>query len=130
MLVGIVVIVLTISHGLETDFFFHLFWFAVFQVVCSVLNSLDEGLVCSSNCNIETAMETSFQCYYILLPSDKGLMLLRVIAFCLSPSPSLCMCVSVSAYLHVTLSFFPFFPSCPSLHIASPLRRTLSFLLL
>ncbi|KAK6127911.1 hypothetical protein DH2020_038340 [Rehmannia glutinosa] len=49
----------------------------LFQVVCSVLNSLDQGLVCSSTCNIETGMETSFQCYYILLPSDKGLMLLR-----------------------------------------------------
>ncbi|KAL0464021.1 UNVERIFIED_CONTAM: hypothetical protein Slati_0289700 [Sesamum latifolium] len=49
----------------------------LFQAVCSVLNSLDQGLVCSSNCNIETAMEISFRCYYILLPSDKGLMLLR-----------------------------------------------------
>ncbi|PIN16431.1 hypothetical protein CDL12_10919 [Handroanthus impetiginosus] len=49
----------------------------LFHVVCSVLNSLDEGLICSSTCNIETAMETSFRCYYILLPSDKGLMLLR-----------------------------------------------------
>ncbi|KAL2462271.1 hypothetical protein Adt_45691 [Abeliophyllum distichum] len=52
----------------------------LFQVVCSVLNSLDQGLVCSSNCNIETAIETSFKCYYILLPSDKGLMLLRRLA--------------------------------------------------
>ncbi|XP_020548014.1 uncharacterized protein LOC105165470 isoform X2 [Sesamum indicum] len=50
----------------------------LFQAVCSVLNSLDQGLVCSSNCNIETAMEISFRCYYILLPSDKGLMLLRL----------------------------------------------------
>ncbi|GER49113.1 meiosis 1 arrest protein [Striga asiatica] len=49
----------------------------VFQVVCNVLNSLDQGLVCSSNCNIETGMETSFKCYYILLPTDKRLMLLR-----------------------------------------------------
>ncbi|KAK1358089.1 hypothetical protein POM88_051345 [Heracleum sosnowskyi] len=35
----------------------------------------DSGLVCSSNCNIETLKQTSFQCYLILLPSDKGLML-------------------------------------------------------
>ncbi|KAL3818456.1 hypothetical protein ACJIZ3_004361 [Penstemon smallii] len=49
----------------------------LFQVVCSILHSLDQGLVCSSYCNIETATKTSFQCYYILLPSDKGLMLLR-----------------------------------------------------
>ncbi|KAL1563820.1 hypothetical protein AAHA92_06243 [Salvia divinorum] len=49
----------------------------LFQVVCKVLNSLDQGLVCSSTCNIETATETSFRFYYILLPSDKGLMLVR-----------------------------------------------------
>ncbi|KAL6495794.1 hypothetical protein OROGR_030357 [Orobanche gracilis] len=49
----------------------------LFQVVSNVLNSLDQGLVCSSTCNIETGMETSFKCYYILLPSYKGLMLLR-----------------------------------------------------
>ncbi|KAL3655118.1 hypothetical protein CASFOL_000904 [Castilleja foliolosa] len=49
----------------------------LFQGVCSVLNSFDQGLVCSSTCNIETGKEVSFQCYYILLPSDKGLMLLR-----------------------------------------------------
>ncbi|KAG6424421.1 hypothetical protein SASPL_114839 [Salvia splendens] len=49
----------------------------LFQVVCRVLNSLDQGLVCSSTCNIETATETSFRFYYILLPSDKGLMLVR-----------------------------------------------------
>lgn len=55
--------------------------FAVFQGLCSALNSLDQGLVCSSNSNVETARETSFQCYYILLPSDKGLMLLRVRIF-------------------------------------------------
>ncbi|XP_075480176.1 uncharacterized protein LOC142520903 [Primulina tabacum] len=49
----------------------------VFQAVCCVLASLDQGLVCSSNCNLETLMETSFKCYYILLPSEKGLMVLR-----------------------------------------------------
>ncbi|KAH6771968.1 hypothetical protein C2S51_010372 [Perilla frutescens var. frutescens] len=49
----------------------------LFQAVCRVLNSHDQGLVCSSTCNIETATETSFRLYYILLPSDKGLMLLR-----------------------------------------------------
>lgn len=49
----------------------------IFQVICNVLNSLDQGLVCSSNCNIEIGRETSLRCYYILFPSDKGLMLLR-----------------------------------------------------
>ncbi|KAL3529024.1 hypothetical protein ACH5RR_008346 [Cinchona calisaya] len=49
----------------------------LFQVLCHLLNSLDQGLVCSSNCNVETMRETSFLCFYILLPSDKGMMLLR-----------------------------------------------------
>ncbi|XP_071901703.1 uncharacterized protein [Coffea arabica] len=49
----------------------------LFQVICHLLNSLDQGLVCSSNCNVETMRETSFLCYYLLLPSDKGMMLLR-----------------------------------------------------
>ncbi|KAK2987709.1 hypothetical protein RJ640_030296 [Escallonia rubra] len=52
----------------------------VFQGLCSVLHSLDQGLVCSSTSNIETLGETSFRCYYILLPSDTGLMLLRRLA--------------------------------------------------
>ncbi|KAM7471600.1 hypothetical protein LguiA_009783 [Lonicera macranthoides] len=52
----------------------------IFLGLCSALNSLDQGLVCSSNSNVESARETSFQCYYILLPSDKGLMLLRRLA--------------------------------------------------
>ena len=56
---------------------------AVFQVICHLLNSLDQGLVCSSNCNVETMRETSFLCYYLLLPSDKGMMLLRVIGLIL-----------------------------------------------
>ncbi|KAK1358091.1 hypothetical protein POM88_051347 [Heracleum sosnowskyi] len=36
-------------------------------------------LICFSNFNIETLKQTSFECYHILLPSDKGLMLLREI---------------------------------------------------
>ncbi|KAK3017844.1 hypothetical protein RJ639_004536 [Escallonia herrerae] len=52
----------------------------VFQGLCSALHSLDQGLVCSSTSNIETLGETSFHCYYILLPSDTGLMLLRRLA--------------------------------------------------
>lgn len=59
-------------------FFFYLVKSAVFQVLCHVLNSLDQGLVCFSNCNVETMSETSFRCFYVLLPSDKGMMLLRV----------------------------------------------------
>ncbi|XP_059642736.1 uncharacterized protein LOC132284633 isoform X2 [Cornus florida] len=52
----------------------------VFQGLSSVLHSFDQGLVCYSNCQIETMMEASFYCYYILLPSDKGLMILRRLA--------------------------------------------------
>ncbi|KAG9146889.1 hypothetical protein Leryth_005187 [Lithospermum erythrorhizon] len=52
----------------------------VFQVLCSVLSSLDQGLVCFANCNVETETETSFGCYYVLLPSENGLMLLRRLA--------------------------------------------------
>ncbi|CAI9113784.1 OLC1v1014459C1 [Oldenlandia corymbosa var. corymbosa] len=49
----------------------------LFQVVCEILSSLDQGLICSSYCNVQTMEETSFLCYYVLLPSDKGMMLLR-----------------------------------------------------
>ncbi|KAH0687417.1 hypothetical protein KY285_018924 [Solanum tuberosum] len=52
----------------------------LFRVLCGILHSLDQGLVCSSNCNIETAKQTSFLCYYILLPSEKGVMILRRLA--------------------------------------------------
>ncbi|XP_057767735.1 uncharacterized protein LOC130988011 isoform X2 [Salvia miltiorrhiza] len=69
----------------------------LFQVVCRVLKSLDQGLVCSSTCNIETATDTSFRFFYILLPSDKGLMLLRR----LSASEEL---LPMLAYNHLTSS--------------------------
>ncbi|KAI7986064.1 hypothetical protein LOK49_LG14G01380 [Camellia lanceoleosa] len=56
------------------------FGLAVFQGLCSALHSLDQGLVCFSKCNIETMKESLFHCYYILLPSEKGPMLLRRLA--------------------------------------------------
>ncbi|GKD55006.1 hypothetical protein Tco_1288393 [Tanacetum coccineum] len=52
----------------------------VFQGLCSALHYLDQGLVCSSRCNTETMRDTSVQCYYILLPSNNGVMLLRRLA--------------------------------------------------
>ncbi|KAJ7957142.1 Sperm protamine like [Quillaja saponaria] len=52
----------------------------LFQGLCSALHSLDQGLVCSVDCNIETMRETNFHCYYILQPSDNGPMLLRRLA--------------------------------------------------
>lgn len=52
----------------------------LFQGLCSALQFLDQGLVCSSECNIETMTQTTFHCYYILQPSDNGPMLLRRLA--------------------------------------------------
>ncbi|XP_010695739.2 uncharacterized protein LOC104908337 isoform X1 [Beta vulgaris subsp. vulgaris] len=49
----------------------------LFQGLCRALYSMDQGLVCWSFCNLEIMSETEFTYYYILLPSDSGLMLLR-----------------------------------------------------
>ncbi|XP_021287234.1 uncharacterized protein LOC110418755 [Herrania umbratica] len=54
--------------------------FQFFKGLCTALHSLDQGLVCSSNCNIENMREATFHCYYILQPSDNGPMLLRRLA--------------------------------------------------
>ncbi|KAK9117762.1 hypothetical protein Sjap_016709 [Stephania japonica] len=51
-----------------------------FQGICLALQSLDQGLICSSNCNVDTMKEGAFQCFYILLPSENGPMLLRRLA--------------------------------------------------
>lgn len=52
----------------------------LFQGLCRVLHLLGQGLVCSSNRNIETMREAAFHCYYFLQPSDNGPMLLRRLA--------------------------------------------------
>ncbi|XP_057948272.1 uncharacterized protein LOC131143927 isoform X2 [Malania oleifera] len=52
----------------------------LFKGLCCALHSLDQGLICSSNCNVETMMDAPFHCYYVLQPSDKGLLLLRRLA--------------------------------------------------
>ncbi|CAM8878331.1 unnamed protein product [Rhodiola kirilowii] len=52
----------------------------VFRGLCNALNSLDQGLICSSVYNVETLKEAAFNCYYMLLPSGNGPMLLRRIA--------------------------------------------------
>ncbi|XP_016651239.1 PREDICTED: uncharacterized protein LOC103337913 [Prunus mume] len=52
----------------------------LFQGLCSALHSLDQCLVCSSNCNIETMRQATLHSYYILQPSDNGPMLLRSVA--------------------------------------------------
>ncbi|CAM8883531.1 unnamed protein product [Rhodiola kirilowii] len=52
----------------------------VFRGLCNALNSLDQGLICSSVYNVETLKEAAFNCYYMLLPSENGPMLLRRIA--------------------------------------------------
>ena len=51
---------------------------AVFYGLCETLFKLDQGLVCSSSCNIETMKIGILQCHYLLQPSEKGPMLLRV----------------------------------------------------
>ncbi|KAE8123753.1 hypothetical protein FH972_018687 [Carpinus fangiana] len=52
----------------------------LFRGLCSALYLLDQGLVCSSSCNIENMKEAAFHCYYILQPSDNGPMLLKRLA--------------------------------------------------
>lgn len=58
----------------------YLFLYLVaFQGLCGALHSLDQGLVCVSNWNMETLKESTLPCYYILQPSQNGSMFLRVI---------------------------------------------------
>ncbi|CAN8256946.1 unnamed protein product [Cochlearia groenlandica] len=52
----------------------------IFQGLCGALYSMDQGLVCSSNCNLDTMKVVEFHCYYILQPSENGPMLLRRLA--------------------------------------------------
>ncbi|CAK8571832.1 unnamed protein product [Lathyrus sativus] len=52
----------------------------LFQGLSSVLHSMDQGLICSSNCDLETMTEAPYHCYYILQPSDKGPMHMRRLA--------------------------------------------------
>ncbi|TQD86838.1 hypothetical protein C1H46_027602 [Malus baccata] len=54
--------------------------FAVFRGICSALHSMDQCLLCSSNCNVESMTEGTLHCYHILQPSGNGPMLLRRIA--------------------------------------------------
>ncbi|WOL00955.1 hypothetical protein Cni_G09668 [Canna indica] len=51
-----------------------------FHGLCRTLFLKDHGLVCSSTCNTETVQDGTFQCYYILQPSEGGPMLLRRLA--------------------------------------------------
>ncbi|KAI5390732.1 hypothetical protein KIW84_075866 [Lathyrus oleraceus] len=43
----------------------------------SSLHSMDQGLICSSNCDLETMTEAPYHYYYILQPSDNRPMLMR-----------------------------------------------------
>uniref|UniRef100_A0A1J3GI07 Uncharacterized protein n=1 Tax=Noccaea caerulescens TaxID=107243 RepID=A0A1J3GI07_NOCCA len=52
----------------------------IFQGLCGALYSMDQGLVCSSNCNLDTMSVVEFHCFYILQPSETGPMLLRRLA--------------------------------------------------
>ncbi|CAN1242002.1 hypothetical protein LINPERPRIM_LOCUS5193 [Linum perenne] len=48
-----------------------------FQGICHALHSTDQGLICSSYYNLKTMMAATFNCFYILQPSENGPMLLR-----------------------------------------------------
>ncbi|KAG1370257.1 hypothetical protein COCNU_15G006230 [Cocos nucifera] len=50
----------------------------LFHGLRGALFHLDQGLVCSSTCNLDTLRDGTFQCFYVLQPSDKGPMLLRI----------------------------------------------------
>ncbi|XP_010452700.1 PREDICTED: uncharacterized protein LOC104734758 isoform X2 [Camelina sativa] len=52
----------------------------IFQGLCGALYSMDQGLVCSSKCNLDTMTVVEFHCYYILQPSENGPMLLKRLA--------------------------------------------------
>ncbi|KAK9748220.1 hypothetical protein RND81_02G044000 [Saponaria officinalis] len=53
---------------------------SLFQGLCRALYSQNQGLVCWTSCNIEAMRETTFHYYYILQPSDNGMLLLRRLA--------------------------------------------------
>ncbi|MED6168159.1 hypothetical protein PIB30_009376 [Stylosanthes scabra] len=52
----------------------------IFQGLSRVLYSMDQGLICFSNCDLETMAEAAYRCYYIIQPSNNGPMLLRRVA--------------------------------------------------
>ncbi|CAI5498216.1 unnamed protein product [Closterium sp. Naga37s-1] len=51
-----------------------------FAALCRSLNQHDNGLLCSSLVNADTRMDVSFPCYYLLLPTEAGSLLLRRVA--------------------------------------------------
>ncbi|XP_014508360.1 uncharacterized protein LOC106767910 [Vigna radiata var. radiata] len=52
----------------------------LFRGLSSFLHSMNQGLICSSNYDLETMAEAPCHCYYILQPSDSGPMLMRRLA--------------------------------------------------
>ncbi|XP_017429799.1 uncharacterized protein LOC108337723 isoform X2 [Vigna angularis] len=52
----------------------------LFRGLSSFLHSMNQGLICSSNYDLETMAEAPCHCYYILMPSDSGPMLMRRLA--------------------------------------------------
>ncbi|KAF1867422.1 hypothetical protein Lal_00049851 [Lupinus albus] len=52
----------------------------LFQGLSSLLHSMDQGLICSSICDLETMTEAPYRCYYILQSSNNGPMLLKRLA--------------------------------------------------
>ncbi|XP_021761310.1 uncharacterized protein LOC110726153 [Chenopodium quinoa] len=70
------------SNSLTSSFanYFHCQNLVVFQGLCHALQSMDQGLICWSFCNLEIMRETACMYYYILQPSESGPMLLRRLA--------------------------------------------------
>ncbi|CAA6659693.1 unnamed protein product [Spirodela intermedia] len=69
-----------------------------FHGLCRCLFLLDQGLICSSTCNTESMKNVSFQCFYLLQPSNRGTMLLRRLASSeeIWPSPNIISATDVT----------------------------------
>ncbi|KAJ7530255.1 hypothetical protein O6H91_15G086500 [Diphasiastrum complanatum] len=51
-----------------------------FKVLCQCLCAQDSGLLCTSTTDVETGIESSFCCFYLLLPAENGSLMLKRIA--------------------------------------------------
>ena len=88
------------GRDISTSIVCILIFCAVFYGLCETLFKLDQGHECSTKCNTETMKIGSLECYYLLQPSEKGPMLLRVQA----TPPALLYCNNNSR--HTALHFY------------------------
>ena len=103
---------------------------AAFYGLCRCLFLSDQGLICSSICNTESMKNAPFQCFYLLQPSSKGTMLLRVTPLCgrMHMLTSVCLHVSFSLIRLLSLSFSSL--SLPPPPPSSPLPHSSLFFIL